>query len=82
MIQSLKAQGITVEEAVLTLNDIKEMDECFTSSSTKELVPIIAIDDFQFGDTPGEGYLLARKNLRKSFVIRELRKIIWILIYE
>lgn len=43
------AIGIAVEEAVLQDQDLLRADEAFFTSTTKELVPIVAVDDASIG---------------------------------
>jgi branched-chain amino acid aminotransferase len=48
------AHGVTVEEAVLKDDDLFDADEAFFTSTTKELMPIVQVDDRTIGSgTPG-----------------------------
>lgn len=45
----------TIEEKKLIAQDFLEADECFLSSTTRDLVPVISIDNHQIGTgTPGQ----------------------------
>ncbi|MBO8156254.1 MAG: D-amino-acid transaminase [Bacillaceae bacterium] len=55
------------EEKVLTLNDVKQLDEAFITSTTAEVMPITAIDDITVGN--GEPGPVTRK-LQKLFFER------------
>jgi branched-chain amino acid aminotransferase len=49
-----KGLGIAVEEAVLKDQDLLDADEAFFTSTTKELMPIVTVDDHRIGPgTPG-----------------------------
>jgi branched-chain amino acid aminotransferase len=46
--------GVTVRDQVLRDDDLFSADECFLTSTTKELVPIVQVDDRKIGSgTPG-----------------------------
>lgn len=46
---------IEVKEDYFDLNDLKSADEAFITSSTRNVVPVVRIDDFKVGDgKPGE----------------------------
>jgi branched-chain amino acid aminotransferase len=72
--------GIPVREQVLRDADLFAADECFLTSTTRELVPIVAVDDRRIGSgTPGsvtrtllEGYRAAAAHLtaRENGVVR------------
>jgi branched-chain amino acid aminotransferase len=48
------AQGVPVRDAVLRDDDLFNADEVFLTSTTRELVPIVQIDDRPVGDgNPG-----------------------------
>jgi branched-chain amino acid aminotransferase len=50
-----KENKIPVEEANFSPDELKSADECFLTSSTKELVPITKIDEISIGSgTPGD----------------------------
>jgi branched-chain amino acid aminotransferase len=57
------AAGVAVQEAVLVPADLASMHECFLLSSTKDLVPVRAIDGHVF--TVGPGTVSAR--LKEAF---------------
>ena len=46
------AAGVTAKEAVLRPSDLPKMSECFTLSSTKDVMPVGAIDDLRFPVSP------------------------------
>lgn len=49
------AIGVTVEEAVLTEADLATADEAFFTSTTKELMPVVRVDDGAIGSgRPGQ----------------------------
>lgn len=55
VIHILKEKGIPFEEVNFTGSELKDADECFLTSSTKYLVPIVKIDDSQIGNgRPGK----------------------------
>lgn len=60
LIKALESAGKKVQEKTLFLDDLKNADECFATSSTKELVPITKIDDTVYGNEAGKGYKEAR----------------------
>jgi len=43
------AAGVEIREAVLHDADLLGADECFLTSSTQEIVPVVQIDDRQVG---------------------------------
>ncbi|TCT22438.1 D-alanine transaminase [Melghiribacillus thermohalophilus] len=45
-----KEKQIPCEEKVMSLNDLKELDEAFITSTTAEVLPVKAIDDIRIGD--------------------------------
>jgi branched-chain amino acid aminotransferase len=59
--------GIEVRESVLRDNDLFDADEAFLTSTTRELLPIVTVDDRQIGDgKPGPVSL----KLLKAFRVR------------
>ena len=63
------ALGVPVEEAVLRDQDLFSADEAFFTSTTKELMPIVRVDDHTIGSgTPGAitGRLLAEYRRRAN----------------
>ena len=75
--KSARALGITVEEAALRDDDLFGADEAFFTSTTKELMPIVQVDDRTIGSgKPGAmtGQLLAeyrrRANQMTTAVVR------------
>ena len=52
-IANLRAEGITVHETVLTLDDARAADEVFLSGNLAKVTPVIAFDDRVYGDGPG-----------------------------
>jgi len=55
LLELAKINKIPVEETNFTPDELKAADECFLTSSTKELVPITKIDEISIGSgTPGE----------------------------
>ncbi|WP_412471088.1 aminotransferase class IV [Halobacteriovorax sp. RT-2-4] len=50
VIRILGEQGIPFEEVNFTGSELKEADECFLTSSTKYLVPIVKVDDTTIGN--------------------------------
>lgn len=50
VIRILREQGIPFEEVNFTGSELKEADECFLTSSTKYLVPIVKVDDTTIGN--------------------------------
>jgi branched-chain amino acid aminotransferase len=64
-----RARGIEVRDQVLRDNDLFAADECFLTSTTKELVPIVQVDDRTVGaGVPGP--------ITKA-LIEEFRKQAW-----
>ncbi len=54
VIASAASAGVRVREAPLTLADLWTADEVFITSSVRELVPVVRVDDHEVGDaTPG-----------------------------
>mgnify|MGYP001592733177 CR=1 len=50
-----RQNGIPVKEDYFEFNDLKSADEAFITSSTRNVVPIVKIDDFKIGNgKPGE----------------------------
>jgi branched-chain amino acid aminotransferase len=47
------AAGVPVHEATLSLEDLAGMRECFLLSTTKDIMPVAAIDTMQFDVGPG-----------------------------
>lgn len=66
LIESLSNANLSVKEQILTKQDLLNADEVFACSSTKELVPIVAIDNKVYGEKPGEGFIQASK-IYKNF---------------
>ena len=58
-----KSAGLTVEERAVTPADLPAMEECFLTSSTKDIQPVGAIDDHRF--PVGEG--TATRRLKQAF---------------
>ena len=55
VLELAKKYKIPFEETNFSPDELKEADECFLTSSTKELVPITKIDEISIGlGTPGE----------------------------
>lgn len=55
LLEILKAQNLKHEEVNFTVAELKSADEIFLSSSTKELVPVIKVDETTIGSgKPGE----------------------------
>lgn len=66
--------GLTVSEENITEERLKAADECFLTSSTKEIVPIISVDECIIGSgVPGESTKKLHK-IYKNFVIDSLKK--------
>jgi branched-chain amino acid aminotransferase len=42
--------GLSIEERIVTEEELKSADEVFITSSFKDIVPIVKIDDFEVGD--------------------------------
>ncbi len=57
-ILTVAKNSMTVEERVITLEDIRGAKEAFISSSTKRIIPVTAVDDVEFG-TAGEDSISA-----------------------
>ena len=51
VIKLLREAGVTVQEAVLTVQDFRDADEIFSSGNISKVVPVIAFDDkrLEFG---------------------------------
>lgn len=63
VVLQLAQADFRVEERPVLLSDLYDADEAFTTSSTKQLLPITRVDDMRIGDgLPGERtkYLLKR----------------------
>lgn len=50
LLKIARQAGITVKEETFTLDDLKEADEVFASSTTMEAMPVIEIDEQLVGD--------------------------------
>jgi branched-chain amino acid aminotransferase len=56
VVLDLAKEAFTVEERMLTLEEVYQADEVFLTSSVKEVLPIRQVDDHVIGDgKPGEG---------------------------
>ncbi|PTV93899.1 branched chain amino acid aminotransferase [Rhodobacter aestuarii] len=51
-IANMRAAGMEVHEAVLTLDDVRKADEVFLSGNFAKVTPVTAFDDVQYGDNP------------------------------
>ncbi len=60
--------GLAVEERRLTIEDLKSMNECMLTSSTKDVQPVGRIDDFPF--EVGEGTVSRRLKLAFADYVR------------
>ena len=52
VIQLMRAAGHEVVEKVLTLQDVRDADEAFSTGNANKIVPIIAFDDREYGLGP------------------------------
>ena len=60
-----KEQGLEVREGRFPLTELETADEVFTTSSVREVMPVISLDDVQVGDgTPGPGAARLQEALR------------------
>jgi 4-amino-4-deoxychorismate lyase len=65
------AEGYEVEEGAYSLADLAAADEAFTSSSVRELLPIVELDGTALGDgRPGPGARGLQEALRNSTLSR------------
>ena len=70
--------GYVVEEGAFPLSDLAGADEAFTSSSVREIVPVVALDGAEIGDgLPGEGAAALQEALRETarFAVIDSRSI-------
>lgn len=66
-----KENGIEYKEQIFTVNDLKQADEVFISSTTSEVMPIVQINELQINSgTPGK----ITKKLQNLFK-REIEKL-------
>lgn len=66
-----KENGIEYKEQIFTVNDLKQADEVFISSTTSEVMPIVQINELQINSgTPGK----VTKKLQNLFK-REIEKL-------
>jgi branched-chain amino acid aminotransferase len=64
-------EGIAIREAVLRDDDLLKADEAFLTSTTREVVPIVRVDDHVIGDgTPGP----VTRRLLQAFRDRAIRR--------
>lgn len=64
VIELAKALHIPIQESAFSLEDLKEADEVFMTSTTSEVTPIIQVDDIVYQDgKPGE----LTKQLQEAF---------------
>ena len=55
VLELAEKQGITVKEESFVYNDLKDMDEAFITSSTRNVVPVVKVDNITIGKgVPGE----------------------------
>lgn len=47
------ARKVPISETPLRLNDIKDCDEAFITSSTRDILPVSQVNDHRFGAAPG-----------------------------
>lgn len=66
VIRILGEQGMPFEEVNFTGSELKEADECFLTSSTKYLVPIVKVDDTTIGNGKPGRKTLQVLNIFKS----------------
>jgi branched-subunit amino acid aminotransferase/4-amino-4-deoxychorismate lyase len=57
LIELAPACGFRVEEGAYPLQDLLEADEAFTSSSVREVMPLVEIDGVEVGRGPAAGEL-------------------------
>ncbi len=62
LLDILRRDGrIAVEERVVTLDELRDADEVWLSSSTRDIVPVIAVDDHPVADgNVGDVWLAAQ----------------------
>jgi D-alanine transaminase len=64
LLDILRSDGhIPVEERVVTLNELRQADEVWLSSSTRDIVPVIAVDDHPVADGKAGDVWLAAQTL-------------------
>jgi branched-chain amino acid aminotransferase len=61
----------SAQEAVCTLDDVRNAEEAFIASSVREVMPITAVDDIELPSAPGPVTEAARERLAKR-IEREL----------
>jgi branched-chain amino acid aminotransferase len=72
VIQECAAAGIEVIETVLTPDDVKAADEAFLTSTLREVLPVVRIDDTVLGDgTPG-GLCLKVRDAYRAHVSKQV----------
>ena len=49
-ILELSSAGLSIEEGIVTLDDIREAKEAFMTSTTKRILPVIQVDDHVIGN--------------------------------
>jgi 4-amino-4-deoxychorismate lyase len=65
VLELASARGYAVSEGAFPLADLRAADEAFTSSSIRELLPIVAVDGDPIGDgRPGDGARTLQHALR------------------
>ncbi|HWL51654.1 MAG TPA: aminotransferase class IV [Chthoniobacteraceae bacterium] len=68
-------EGFTISREPLTTAQVKRADELFITSTTRELLPVVRLDDIVIGaGTPGPVFQRLRECFRKS-AVRAARKI-------
>lgn len=68
----LELAGFNIEESVLTLDDLKDAQEAFITSTTKNIVPVLKIDGKAIGNgRPGK---ITTEIYREIFKLKEIRQ--------
>ena len=71
LLELAPAEGYRVEEGAFPLADLKAADEAFTSSTVRELLPIVEVDGSPVGDgRPGPAARRLQQALRNSTLSR------------
>jgi branched-subunit amino acid aminotransferase/4-amino-4-deoxychorismate lyase len=55
VVLDLAAKAFPIETREMNLDELKRLDEAFITSSTREVLPVVRVDDLAIGDgSPGK----------------------------
>jgi branched-chain amino acid aminotransferase len=67
----LELPGFNIAESIINLNDLKDAQEAFITSTTKNIVPVLKIDGKAIGNgRPGK---ITTEIYREIFKLKEIR---------